>query len=432
MVLPFRLLGFFFNTYKGGNNLKTKLERLKRDIEELSKFNATPGKGLTRMTYTKEDRGAREYIKEQMRLAGLNVYEDAAGTVIGRLEGSLKDAPCVMVGSHFDSVKNGGNFDGPAGVVTALEVARVINENNLKPKYPIEFVALIEEEGGRFGGGLFGSRAMVGKVTRESLDQFKDENGISIAQAMKDFGLDPDKIHEAKRNPEDVKAFIELHIEQGPILEAKKKQIGIVEYIVGINQIEVSVKGRPDHAGTTPMNMRADALDAASRVISKISTFAKEAGEGTVATVGVLNVLPGAANIVPGEVKFIVDIRSKKSECIKEVRDRIEENLKEVAENAGVSYSVLEKLSVAPVKLNEDIIEKFKKYSDKLGFEWEMMLSGAGHDAMVMASITDVGLIFVPSKDGRSHCPEEWTDYEDLQKGAEIVCETILDLSEAI
>lgn len=410
----------------------TSVERIQNDIEQLSKFNATPGKGLTRMSFTKEDRGAREYIKEQMKQAGLEVYEDAAGTVIGRLEGELNSAPTVMVGSHYDSVKNGGNFDGPAGVVTALETARVMKDKGLKPKFPVEFIAMIEEEGGRFGGGLFASRAMVGKVTRESLDSFKDSQGVSIAEAMKDFGFDPNKILDAVRKPEDVKAFLELHIEQGPILESGNKEIGIVEYIVGICQIEVVVKGRPDHAGTTPMEMRADALDAASLVISKISTFAKDAGEGTVSTVGTLSLLPGAANIVPGEVKFTVDMRSKKAECIDEVKGKIEAALAEVAASKGVNYTVVEKLSVPPVKLAEDILLMLNKHSDNLGLKKQTMLSGAGHDAMVMASITDVGLIFVPSKDGRSHCPEEWTDYEDLQKGIEVVCETIIEISEAV
>lgn len=409
--------------------MKTNLARIKNDIEQLSKFNATPGKGLTRMTFTKEDRGAREYLKEQMRQAGLEVFEDAAGTIVGRLEGEI-DSPVVMIGSHYDSVKNGGNFDGPAGVVSGLEIARVMKDNNLKPKYPVEFIAMIEEEGTRFGGGLFASRAMVGDVTRESLDTFKDSQGISIAEAMKEFGFDPDKIHEAVRKPEDVKAFLELHIEQGPILEAHGKDIGVVEYIVGINEIQVIVKGRPDHAGTTPMTMRADPLDTSSKVISKISTFAKEAGEGTVATVGILTVLPGAANIVPAEVSFTVDIRSKKAELIKQVRKNIEDSLEEISKLNGVQYTTIDLLNVPPVKLADDIIDKLNKYSYNLGFKKELMLSGAGHDAMVMTKITDVGLIFVPSKAGRSHCPEEWTDYEDLQKGIEVAYETIKDIAE--
>ena len=410
--------------------MHTNLERIQRDIEQMAKFNATPGNGLTRFSFTKEDQGTREYIKEEMRKVGLQVYEDAAGTIIGRMEGALKDAPVVMVGSHFDSVKNGGNFDGPAGVVTALEIARVIKENALIPKFPIEFVAMIEEEGGRFGGGLFGSRAMVGKITREQLDTYKDAEGISIARAMKDFGFNPECIHEAVRKPQNLKAFFELHIEQGPILEAMQKDIGIVEYIVGIREFEVIVKGRPDHAGTTPMTMRSDALDGATGVISQISGFAKEAGAGTVATVGVMEVLPGAANIVPGEVKFMVDIRSKKSECIEEVTGKIKGALEKVKQVKGIRYGIIEKLDIDPIELSNKIKNCFIENCNALNFSNEIMLSGAGHDAMVMAGITEVGLIFVPSKAGRSHCPEEWTDYQDLQKGIEVVYRTILNIAE--
>ncbi len=408
----------------------TKLQRIKEDIETLSKFNATPGNGLTRFSFTKEDRGARNYIKKQMKEASLIVYEDAAGTIVGRMEGRLSDGPVIMIGSHYDSVKNGGNFDGPAGVVMGLEIARVLNENNLKPKYPIEFIAMIEEEGGRFGGGLFASRAMVGKVDREQLDRYKDADGISIAEAMKEFGFNPDKINEAVRKPEEVKAFLELHIEQGPVLESKAIDIGIVDYIVGICQIEVNIKGRSDHAGTTPMNMRADALDIASKVISKISGFAKKVGEGSVATVGKLEIFPGAANIVPSDVTFTVDIRSRNSECIQKVKSYINNSLVELTKESEVEYSIIEKINVSPVKADDKIIKNLIKNCDKLGFSREIMLSGAGHDAMVMAEITDIGLVFVPSKDGRSHCPEEWTDYEDLQRGIELLYHTLCDLAE--
>lgn len=412
--------------------MKTNINRIRNDIEELSKFNETVGMGLTRLSFTKEDFGAREYIKSEMTKAGLRVYEDAAGTIIGRLDGEIKDAPVVMIGSHYDSVRNGGNFDGPAGVITALEVARVINESNIRLKFPVEFVAMIEEEGARFGKGLFASRAMTGKVNRDELDTSKDINGITLAAAMKNFGFDPDKIHEAVRKSEKVQAFLELHIEQGPVLENEVKDIGIVEYVVGICQIEVTVKGRPDHAGTTPMNMRIDALDASAQLISKISSFANRAGEGTVATVGIINISPGSSNIIPGEVKFTVDIRSKEQESINYVVGEIKKEIEQISHKSKIKYSIEEKLSVLPVKLNEKIIEDFQNICDELRLSKKNMLSGAGHDAMVMASITNVGLIFVKSKDGRSHCPEEWTEYKDLQKGIEIMYHEVLNLAGVI
>jgi allantoate deiminase len=408
--------------------MKTNLQRIKNDIEQLSRFNSTPEKGLTRFSFTEEDRCARNYIKKELMEAGLQVFEDTAGTIFGRLEGEV-EGPAVLIGSHFDSVKNGGKFDGNAGVVAALEVARVFKENSIRPKLPVEFIALIEEEGGRFGGGLFASRAMAGKVTREALDQYKDKDGISIASAMKSFGMDPDKIREAARKRDSIKAFLELHIEQGPILEKSNMEIGIVDYIVGIEEFEILIKGRPDHAGTTPMDMRANALDAAAPVLAKVSELASEAGYGTVATVGVLNLEPGAANIVPGNVKFTLDIRSKKEECIRYVKDNTVELLKQAAAKTNCNFEIVQKLYAPPVKMDEKIVNDLQVFCDELGFKSKIILSGAGHDAMVIASIAEVGMIFVPSKGGRSHCPEEWTDYEDLQKGIELAYYEVLNLS---
>jgi len=272
---------------------------------------------------------------------------------------------------------------------------------------------------------------MTGQVDYQDLLDFKDADGISMAQAFEDFGFDPTKIEEAKRDPEELKAFIELHIEQGPVLETEAKDVGIVDFIVGINQIRVKVEGRADHAGTTPMEMRKDALSSAAEVISEIKNYALEAGNGTVATVGTLAVKPGAANIVPAEVEFSVDIRSKKLNCIKEVRAKIDQALADIKSEYAVDYSVQNMLMVEPVELSQQIFNTFKSESKRLGFNSKEMISGAGHDAMIMSAITDVGLIFVPSKDGRSHTPEEWTDYEDLQKGIELIYHSVLKVGEA-
>ncbi len=411
--------------------MHTNVKRIQQDIEELSRFTATPGNGTTRLSFTNEDRGAREYIKNQMIKAGLNVYEDAAGTVVGRIEGELTNAPTVLIGSHFDTVLNGGNFDGLAGIVSALETARVFKENKLKPKYSVEFIAMIEEEGTRFGVGLFASRAMAGKVSRQELFECKDANSIIMAQAMEDFGFDPDKIKEAIRPKESLKAFLELHIEQGPILEAENKEIGVVEYIVGLLAIEVKVKGRADHAGTTPMNMRSDAMEAAALLISRVGDYAREVGEGSVATVGRLSLLPGSVNVVAKEVTFTVDIRAKDSNNIERILKWIYTELDKISENKNVTYEVQTLLDVQPVKLSEEITDIIENNCNNLGFANMRILSGAGHDAMVMADLTPTGMIFVPSKNGRSHSSEEWTDYDLLHKGIEIAFETIKILSEA-
>lgn len=406
----------------------TNLDRIRMDIEMLSKFNDSDGEGLTRFSLTKADRGARLYLKTELEKLNLKVYEDAAGSLIGRLEGLDPLAPTILIGSHFDSVRNGGNFDGPAGVVMALEIMRVLKAKEIKLKHSVEFVAMIEEEGGRFGAGVFGSRAMTGQVTYEDLVKNKDEAGISMAEAFEAFGFDPKRIGEAARKAEEIKAFIELHIEQGPVLENDKIDVGIVESVVGIREFKVLIKGRPDHAGTTPMTMRKDALCAAAEVIAELPEYAKQAGEGTVATVGVLNIKPGAANIVPGEVTFTVDIRSGHTSAIQVVYDKIEKKLNDLVLLKGVQFEIEMLLSVEPVTMSNDLVKILKKQATQNQFSYKMMTSGAGHDAMIMASLTASGLIFVPSKDGRSHCKEEWTDYDALQKGIELICHSIIEL----
>jgi allantoate deiminase len=411
--------------------MNTKVDRIRKDIEELAKFNSSTEGGLTRFSLTEEDRMAREYLKDQLGKLDVKIYEDNAGTLFARREGTDPAAPVIMIGSHFDSVKNGGNFDGPAGVVMALEIFRALEDNGVKTRYPLEFVAMIEEEGGRFGSGVFGSRAMAGLVDLEQLERNKDKDGVSMAQAFRDFGFEPEKVAEAKRNKEDVKAFIELHIEQGPILENEGKDVGIVDFIVGINEFKVQVNGRPDHAGTTPMDMRADALGVASKVVAEIDSYPAPENNGTVATVGVMEIKPGAANIVPAQVVFTVDIRSKDEESIGNVKKKIIDRLDALTKGTDVTYQVTEMLDVKPVKMNKEMVELFKESAEEKGFSYRNMLSGAGHDAMVMAAVTEVGLIFVPSKDGRSHCKEEWTDYDQLQKGIELIYDTILKLGEA-
>lgn len=411
--------------------MRTNLERIKKDIENLSEFNATPCEGLTRFSFTKEDLQAREYLKNELKKLNVEIYEDQGGTLFAKREGIDKSLPSIMIGSHFDSVKNGGNFDGPAGVVTALEILRVLEEKNIQTKYPIEFVAMVEEEGARFGGGLLGSRAIAGLVDYEELKKNKDENGISIAQAMKEFGFNPKDVKKARRNPKDIKAFIELHIEQGPFLENKNIDIGIVDYIVGIHNINIIIKGRADHAGTTPMEMRADALSTASKVISNIDTYALDEKNGSVATVGIIKANPGSTNIVPGDVIFTVDIRSKEYNSIERIKTKIKNKLDELTQtNKDLFYEIIPMLDVKPVELSKEIIELFKNNVEKSDFSYRKMSSGAGHDSMIMAGITNVGMLFVPSKNGRSHCPEEWTDYKDLQKGIELVYDVVLDLGE--
>ena len=410
--------------------LKTNIERIQKDIETLAQFSCVEGIGCTRFTYTKEFAQARDYIVSEMKAAGLTVREDAVGTVIGRLEGKNPNAPILMTGSHFDTVKTGGRFDGPAGVTAALETARTLHDEGFVPECPIEFVALPEEEGARFGGGLMGSRAMCGKLTQAEVDTYKDWDGVTIAEAMKGYGLDPTKIAEAKRTPSEIGTFIELHIEQGPILENNRTDVGIVEAIVGLRCLNVTVTGRSDHAGTTPLNMRADTMLATAKAIVAGTEKAKELNDGTVVTFGRVETIPGAFNIVAKETNFNIDCRSRGIESVNTVIDVIRTSLeRSVAENPGLSFEMEEKTSALPVQMKAEVQDLLEKHAAELNISTRKMLSGAGHDAMIMGALCDVAMVFVPSKDGRSHVPEEWTDYADLQKGVELVYRTIKELA---
>ncbi|MFJ7930667.1 Zn-dependent hydrolase [Peribacillus sp. NPDC096448] len=403
------------------------IERIEKQINDLSEFTSTPGKGTTRLTYSKEDLLTRNYIKNKMMEYGLTVQEDGFGNIFGKLEGTLKDAPSVMVGSHFDSVPNGGAYDGPAGVIVALEVAALFAENQLTPKYPLEIVALIEEEGARFGGGLMGSRGIVGTLSEESFKNLRDEEGITTIEAMSKIGLDPSL--PKRRNPNNIKAFLELHIEQGPILEEKNIPIGVVEAIVGLTQFEVTIEGKAGHAGTTPMDRRTDALVAAAQIISQLPSFAIEEGEGTVITTGRLNVLPNGANVIPNKVVFSVDIRSSKEKHINNVIKRMKELIESYHEQ-GIHTTAEQLLYMPPKVLSSEIKALFKDKSSDLEIPYCSINSGAGHDAMVFSDVTDVGMLFVPSKAGLSHCPEEWSDARHLANGVQIFFEVAKSLTE--
>ncbi|MFP7494970.1 Zn-dependent hydrolase [Terribacillus saccharophilus] len=402
-------------------------ERIEQHIGTLEQFTATPGCGTTRLTYSQEDLQARNYIKEQMKSSGLTVTEDGFGNIFGKLEGTLPDAPSVMIGSHFDSVPNGGAYDGPAGVVAALEVANIFQKQGLKPKYPLEIVALVEEEGSRFGGGLMGSRGITGVLTDTDFTSLKDKDGISTVEAMQKIGLDPSL--PKGRNAETIKAFLELHIEQGPILEEKDIPIGIVDSIVGLAQYEVTVKGQAGHAGTTPMNRRADALVAAANIISQLPELAVKEGDGTVLTVGRLHTYPNGANVIPDKVVFTVDLRSGKEEHVQNVISKMKACI-DASQTAGIEIVAQEQLYIQPKSLNENIRTLLEKKSKETNAAYCSINSGAGHDSMIFSDVTDVGMLFIPSRAGLSHCPEEWSDSRHIAKATEIFFEAAKQLTE--
>lgn len=408
--------------------MEINLDRVKKDIETLARFNASPGNGVTRLAFSKEDKLARAYIKEEMKKIDLEVWEDGYSNIFGRREGKNPDLAVIMIGSHFDTVKNGGLFDGAAGLIAALEILRVFKENNIENDYPIELVAMNDEEGVRFGTGISNSRAMAGLISEEDLDKSKDENGISLREAMIEFGIRPD-LENAKRKRESLKAFIELHIEQGPILEDKNKDLGLVEAIAGLDRYKVKITGKAGHAGTTPMDSRKDALIVASKIILAIEEIAKEIGAGTVATVGELKISPNAANVIPGYVELTVDARSIDQENINKLYKNLLDEVDPIGKSSGLEIEVTKELRISPVAMSEELIDIMEEISKELGHSYMRMNSGAGHDAMIMAGLTSAGLIFVPSKDGLSHHPDEWTDYDDLKKGIELMLGLVANIS---
>ncbi|WP_017813343.1 Zn-dependent hydrolase [Paenibacillus shenyangensis] len=407
--------------------MKQLQQRIEEHIEAISAFTATPGQGTTRLTYSPQDMQAREYIKAQMTRYGLTVREDGVGNIFGRLEGTQTDAPAVMVGSHFDSVPHGGSYDGPAGVVAGLEVAALFQANGVQPVYPLEVIAMVEEEGARFAGGLMGSRAMLGILSEQAFSELQDKDGITTIQAMEQAGLDT--LLPRIRDPRTIRAFLELHIEQGPILEEKDIPIGIVEAIVGLAQLEITVQGQAGHAGTTPMDRRADALVAAAGIIAALPGIAVETGDGSVITTGKLNVWPGGANVIPDKVVFTVDLRSGREENVQTLIRRTEE-LAASYIREGITVSVQQQLYMKPKAMNEHIRSLLREKSEQLGIIHCPINSGAGHDAMVFADVTDVGMLFIPSRNGLSHCPEEWSDAADIARAVQIFYETIKSLTE--
>lgn len=399
--------------------------RIAEELEHLKNFTATPGAGCTRLPFTKEARDAVEYLKEIMGQAGLAVHEDEAGNVFGVMEGENPSLPCVMMGSHYDSVINGGDYDGIAGIITALEVARGLKEKGVQPARNFVVAGFCDEEGMRFGNGYFGSGAMLGHRDADYCKKFKDTQGISIYDAMKEYGLDPEKIADAKWPEGSIGNFLEVHIEQGPVLDAEKTEIGLVNCIVGIQRYMITVHGRADHAGTTPMDMRMDAVDAASKVISKIADWAREKADGTVATVGYMKVLPGGVNIVAEGCEFTVDIRSSNNDNINDITRRIRAALDRETKAMGGTYDMEEKLVITPVNLSEEMLSVMEESCNRHGYSCRYLPSGAGHDSLEIGQTLPTAMLFVPSRDGRSHCPVEFTRYTSFAKAAVVAGELI-------
>lgn len=401
--------------------------RLWARLSGLAEIGRSEGGGVTRLSFTEEERSAKDLVASYIREAGLEVREDAVGNLIGRRAGSDEGAPVLLTGSHVDSVPSGGDFDGPLGVLAAVEALQVMEERGVETERPIEVVAFADEEGARFGFGMIGSRAMAGTLTPEDLDR-EDESGVSIAGAMRDSGFDPERIGEAARPEGSIHAYVELHIEQGKILENENLPVGVVTGIAGPVWLRLTLEGEAGHAGTTPMNLRHDALVAATAIISRVEREAARTGT-TVGTVGQLELKPGGINIIPGRVSFSLDLRDIDQEVRDGVEARISDEAGRICEERGIGLEIQTLQRLAPVHCSDLVREAAREACDALGFEPFELASGAGHDGMHLADLCPVGMIFVRSKDGLSHNPNEWSSREDCAAGAEVLYRTLLKLA---
>ncbi|WP_430610417.1 M20 family metallo-hydrolase [Enterococcus sp. DIV0876] len=417
--------------------MQTNFERIKNDIENLAKYNATPGQGVTRSAYSKEDREARNYLIDQMEQLGLEIWEDGFSTLFGRRAGKKADAPAIMIGSHYDSVVHGGMFDGVAGVVTALETMRILEEINFENEYPIDLILMNAEEGETFGPstGVSNSRAMLGTLTMGELETVKNRHGQTKLEALRAYGVEPD-LKAAYRDPKTIKHFIELHIEQGPVLEEEGKDIGLIEFIPGIGRFKARFFGETEDS-TAPMKKRKDALVSASKFVLFVDEWMKSLGVGIAGTVGKLTITPNSNQFVPDFVEAVIEIRTFDTKTIspKEIKDKLIHALRLIQEETGVRTELEEMARINysnptnPSVMNQSNVEKMQKICHQLGYSYQIINNGTGHDAMMMTDFVSTNMIYIPSKNGVTHHPDEWTDFDAVKKGADVLLHLVMDIS---
>lgn len=403
------------------SQLRVNGTRLIQHLEGLAKFGKNPQGGVSRVAYSEADRQGREYVMGLMQTATLDVNIDAAGNIIGRRAGSAK-VPSLLFGSHIDTVPEGGNYDGIVGSLGAIEVAQTLAENGIRTRHPLEVIIFQNEE-----GGLIGSRAIDGELTEKELD-LVSRSGKTIREGIKAIGGDPEKIASVRRKRGDIAAYLELHIEQGGILATEKIDIGIVEGIVGINWWDVTIEGFANHAGTTPMNKRQDALLAGAKFIEAVNRVVNSVQGRQVGTVGRIQALPGAPNVIPGKVVLSLELRDLDASKINMLYEKIRAEAEQIATTSGTKFDFKEINVNVPAPTDARVRSHISESARELGLTTKQMPSGAGHDAQDMARLGPVGMIFIPSVDGISHSPREFSRPQDIANGANVLLHTVLKL----
>jgi hydantoinase/carbamoylase family amidase len=407
--------------------------RLMRDLNAIGRIGLGDHGAVTRLVFSIKELRSRQLLIHLMRQAGLKIRIDVIGNITGRFDGTNPKAPAVLAGSHLDTVIHGGKYDGPVGVIGALEAIRTIRENQITVQSPLEVVCFVGEESSRFGFSTLGSSFLAGEVKSKDLINAVDPRGTRLEDVLASLGISRRNLKSLKRDPKSLRAYLELHIEQGPILEAKGKRIGLVTSIAAPSRFRVVFKGQADHSGTTPMEMRKDALVASAHLIDYIEKICRkhssmEKGR-VVGTVGAMKIEPGVINAVPGRTELSVDIRSTSAPIKERVARMVKDQARKIAQQRRIGVDILNIREENPVPLDRRLLRLTREICDQNGIDYEIMPSGAGHDAMQMAKITPAGMIFVPSKRGISHNPLEWTDPSDIALGAQLLMETMIRIA---
>lgn len=402
--------------------------RLEQDIETLRNISDPCDGGVTRIGLTPRYRQGVNYIKVQMQAVGLTIREDEVGNVYGIMQGTHPTLPSIISGSHLDTVKNAGAFDGIAGVVCALEVARMLKEQNIQLKHNYEVVAFVEEEGTHFGTVLLGSRYITGELNEVDKDRLRNDEGQTLRQILQQYSTGVTTIS-AKRDPQTIKAFLELHDEQGPVLEATKTDIGIVDNIVAIGQLVITITGFAGHAGTVPMTMRQDAGIAGCQFVSHLNqyTLRKYAEQATL-TVGKFSLSPNSANTIPNQCTFTLDIRSGDEKIVHNIIKHVSSLALIINDEFNVVCEVKQVSFKDPVVMDSGLRQLLQATAEDLGLSVRHLNSGAGHDAMIMSGICPTAMMFIPCYKGITHHPDENVTWQDMAKGTDVLFNTIIQL----
>ena len=398
--------------------------RINQTLQELGHLGESP-EGMDRVAYSPEDIAGRDYTIKLMQEAGLETRIDAAGNIIGRRSGSDDNLPAIALGSHTDTVPKGGKYDGTLGVMGAIEVIRTLQEQGHRTRHPLEVIDFTNEEGTRFHRWLVGSRSMSGLLEQEDLDAL-DDDGLSLGPCIADIGGDLSRIGEAVRSPGELAAYFELHIEQGPYLHQSGNPIGVVTGITGRAVFEVEIEGKANHAGTTPMSTRRDALVSASKLVLNIQKMAAEQEICRVSTVGSIKAIPNAVNVIPGHASIGLEFRDTDMEALAAAEQELRRITDQAAVDDTVDIEVIRHRFTSAVPITADMQALVAEAAENCGMTWEPLASGAGHDAQAVANIAPVAMIFVPSIDGISHAIEEYSTPQDCANGAQVLLELLL------